>query len=1038
MPSSSPDEVANARRSSTPHTAPGLLGPASIFPKSSSENLLSQKAPSGLQPWLFSDNGMGNAQHIHKEGLETSAGDLLTRLEQSLPEVIALPSNQEHASNKRAAESDTAISNRLPESSSEATLYFDEPTREYDIHVSKGCHIRKKLKRSANPGEATTLPKQDLVLSSRPVLSIPHKDIPSNAPWLPCAFGTLEALKPWLVGCVSKESLSDWAIHLQIHLGRYGSPSITLRVQIRQGSTTSGKSIDDNMYLRWFAHAPIDVDDLQIHAFNEQSRQLDDVQLVNLTDRRDKALILTCRLQQPSLEEFYSSASWNVLPERVAMNVDILHEPIEVDFLFFADDAVRNHHIPLFDYHIAKGIPILSQYDDPVTRECKLNSIHHAPTVKEVGDGLYWREDGSITQLPKLDKFLFTRQLRVYAALTPIRDAQYHRRKAFLEGQAKADLHLEPYQRQLDAVHSFCNSTYTPLVNVRELLMCGRNNLTMSNVPTIDLRETKESSNNKELFHDIVEAGKIHWANDRQMSVIKSFSKVQNNTLAVVGPSGTGKTKLSSYAIQALLRLDHKVLVCAPSDDSLDKVVKGICDSPFNWHLGKHLLRVESNSAKRSIIPSAVDCQVSQADVNAGRKENGSGMDRDKHSDNEPKVPHSGPQFSQIPFEMTLEGHLQRLANDNVTGFKQEIHDECAKAIPSDIQEYVFSQLDLLFVTLNDAGSQDYDKFGFKPTVVFVADAGRASLVSLFVPLTRFTSWIVSLTSALETLAKFQTNVTYLDTQYRIAPAIARPLSKILHDGGLITHDRAKTDTESRQILRKLTFDHFGIRGAKGKKGSEYMFLDVPKGLSHCEAGSDLLYNYANVKAIIQLVKLLVKEGLPGVNIVILCFYETQVQLILQHLHATNDARMEAVKAFTVDSFHDKVASIVIVDFVQAYPHDEFNLKRFQAGKPSSGCRKPSEHRIYPKPTSFTDPRRVNLALTRAKDGLVVVGQLGLFASKVWVDNGKLGNVLFWMAYDAKEQGLIYTVENIVSNDSHGDKAHGIYEVTTAEQAASD
>ncbi|KAL8789428.1 MAG: hypothetical protein Q9213_001185 [Squamulea squamosa] len=844
--------------------------------------------------------------------------------------------------------------------------------------------MHKKLKSSANASEVTSLPKQEWVLSSRPVPSIPHKDIPSDAPWLPCAFGTLEAPNPWLVGCVRKESQEHWAIHLQIHPGRFGSPSITLRVQTRQGSTISGKGMKDNMYLRWFVDAPNDVDDLQIHRFqirpfahwyqcaSEQSQSLDEVALVNSSDRCNQALILSCRLQQPSLEEFHASASWNVLPERVARNVEILQEPREVDFLFFADDAIRNRHIPLMQHHIAESIPILSQYDDLATGDFTLNSIQDAPTVEEVGDGLYLRE---------------TAQSYSYRNLTS-------------------------------------SYSYIKL----------ENNVPMVNVPPIDLCESTGSNNNNELFHHIVEVGNSHFANDRQMSVIKGFSKVHNNTLAVVGPSGTGKIRLSSFAIQALLRLGHRVLVCAPSDNSLDKVVEGICNSPYDWLRGKNLLRLDSTSAKRPTTSSAADRGVIQADVDAGMVGHDMGLDRNEYSDNKPKVPYSGLQPTLIPFDMTLQS--QRLANDDIIGSKPTIHGECAKATPSNMQNRVFSHVDLLFATLNDAGSQDFYKLGFKPTVVFVVDAGRASLASLFIPLTRFSSWVGlilfgdlnrswprmlayketeildnSLTSALESIVAFQTNVTYLDTQYRMPPAISQLLSGIFHNGGLITHDRAYTDTEHRQKLRKLTFDHFGIRGAEDMQGSEYMFLDVPNGLSHSEAGGDDLYNYANVEAIIRFVKLLVEEGIPGVDIVILCFYEAQVRLILQHLQATNDTRLDFVKASTVDSFHGQVASIVIVDFVQAYPQDAFYKQQYRGSKSSNGGKNLTEHRIYAKSSSsLTDTRRVNLALTRAKDGLVVVGQLALFACKVWVDNGRLGNVLFEMAYYSKERRLASTM----------------------------
>ncbi|KAI4121942.1 MAG: hypothetical protein LQ338_006079 [Usnochroma carphineum] len=113
------------------------------------------------------------------------------------------------------------------------------------------------------------------------------------------------------------------------------------------------------------------------------------------------------------------------------------------------------------------------------------------------------------------------------------------------------------------------------------------------------------------------------------------------------------------------------------------------------------------------------------------------------------------------------------------------------------MEKRVLQSTSMLFTTLNNAGSQNFQALGFDPKVVVCDDAGRASLSSLCVPLANFDWEAVilvgdtkqssptvlarkasevaqnSLVSPLEMVKNWAKDVVYLDVQYRMAPSIA-------------------------------------------------------------------------------------------------------------------------------------------------------------------------------------------------------------------------------------------------------------------------
>jgi hypothetical protein len=194
----------------------------------------------------------------------------------------------------------------------------------------------------------------------------------------------------------------------------------------------------------------------------------------------------------------------------------------------------------------------------------------------------------------------------------------------------------------------------------------------------------------------------------------------------------------------------------------------------------------------------------------------------------------------------------------------------------------------------------------------------------------------------------------FLKTQYRMHPHISSTVSRLFYDGRLIDGPNVMSrpddgifQTFLRQQLPQCTrhsiFFHVpGARMYRAKKG-----------------GSKVNPKY--VTAVRYILQALIQAGATEGQIGLLTFYKAQLN-IYQALIPP------AVEAMTVDSSQGREFDFVIVDPVTPGESD------YSLG-------------------FLTDPRKINVALSRAKIGLVIVGSKGMgnvrftnVGAKIWKD----------------------------------------------------
>ena len=207
--------------------------------------------------------------------------------------------------------------------------------------------------------------------------------------------------------------------------------------------------------------------------------------------------------------------------------------------------------------------------------------------------------------------------------------------------------------------------------------------------------------------------------------------------------------------------------------------------------------------------------------------------------------------------------------------------------------------------------------------------------------------------------------VCFLDTQYRMHPAISAAPSAVFYDGRLLdgqgmAERRASAVAFPWPTSKPLLIWHHQAREERGPRGHSFL-------------------NRLEAAAAVEAVRALLEGGADPTEVAIVAMYDAQRVLLGQlmaPLEAGEDepSALSRVEVATVDSFQGREKDFIVITLTKA------------------------------SSPFVSDPRRANVALTRARCGLVVIGDVtALERSALWASL-----LVYWRdtAYSGKLSSL--------------------------------
>lgn len=405
-------------------------------------------------------------------------------------------------------------------------------------------------------------------------------------------------------------------------------------------------------------------------------------------------------------------------------------------------------------------------------------------------------------------------------------------------------------------------------------------------------------------------------------SQLKATQGVLENEGLVVfhGPPGTGKTTTIIESIRQLIKLGKRVLVSAPSNTAVDNVAKGLLTHDLN------ILRVGNVSkVDETIFPFTPEGKML--------------ISKDSKSIKRLKI--RAEELRKMSYQYKrkfgkAERDQRRLLMNEVKRIRKEIRD-----MRNYFDEKLFVASDVVLGT--PIGLNNFLSDGTVFDVLIIDEAGQAiePLAWMLFPYAK--SWVLAgdpfqlppmvlsdkakgmgfEVSILEHSFRNCKNVFFLDTQYRMHQSISDFSSNYFYEGKL------KTSTPKSNGSNQMLFYDTAGTGFEEERGHD--------GVSLMNIGELNL-----VKKIINV------EAFELKDVALISPYSGQVQL-------ANKELSNKIRTSTIDSFQGQESPIVILSLVRSNTDAVIGFLK--------------------------DYRRMNVALTRAKERLIVIGDSSTIGS---------------------------------------------------------
>jgi predicted DNA helicase len=399
--------------------------------------------------------------------------------------------------------------------------------------------------------------------------------------------------------------------------------------------------------------------------------------------------------------------------------------------------------------------------------------------------------------------------------------------------------------------------------------------------------------------------------NESQNNAIRSIL-VREGIQIVHGPPGTGKTTTLTHAIKSLVNSGNRIVVAAPSNTAVDHCAKALVK------MGIKILRV-GNHIK---IDDSILNFTTEGYLNKSQEQKLIKNYQKRIEELRRKVG----QYKRV---------FDKSAREERDACYREIKDLRIeiKALRRFAIQNVKNQCDVILGT--PVGLRDDLGVNFQADYLFIDEAGQCHDALAWLLASYSKNWILAgdihqlpptylssinmknslATSILHNLQNWISTVHFLDVQYRMEPRIATFSNRYFY-GNQLQHFKALVESPAL-----LFYDTAGM-------GKEEQQME--------ETGSK--FNDGEVELIEEFLQ---KTENQEVNWVIISPYQAQVDLLKSKFGAT-------FRVSTIDSFQGQEAEGVLLSLVRSNENQEIGFLR--------------------------DYRRMNVAMTRAQDFLVIFG----------------------------------------------------------------
>jgi ATP-dependent RNA/DNA helicase IGHMBP2 len=451
-------------------------------------------------------------------------------------------------------------------------------------------------------------------------------------------------------------------------------------------------------------------------------------------------------------------------------------------------------------------------------------------------------------------------------------------------------------------------------------------------------------------FRRIENAMVLPQLNDSQNAAFNQVAHAYD--LAIIhGPPGTGKTTTLIETIKHAIKHETQVLVCAPSNAATDLLAQKLAASGLRVLRVGHTARLDEN-----LIPYSLDAQIAQHPETKNLKK----LYKYAHE------LRSKAQKYRRSFGGAERQERQSLLDESRSTL------DYAKSIEKHILNTVVGNAQAICCTLVAAAQQLISGRQFR--TVFIDEAAQALEAATWIPILLANRVVLAgdhyqlppTVKSLEAqraglglslfekcIARQPQVATMLDVQYRMNEQIMQfPSREFYHnqlkaDISVATRTLALSDNDDLMLQLPVTFIDTAGCGFSEELNTQTLSLSNPQ-------EADLLLRYLNL--LYQCLELSQPEKVGSISLGIIAPYKEQTAYLSENLplYENMSAYLGQISVNTVDGFQGQERDIIAISLTRS---NEDGVVGFLA-----------------------DTRRMNVAITRAKCKLIIIGDSATIA----------------------------------------------------------